>query len=175
MACQCEPSHNRQEPELVPRSQRRRAARSLPTYVASTDSVHVLARLPSARTIGLSVGAGRMAIGAMFLAAPVSSVRLLGLDTATAARITWLARMTAARDTVLGTGTVVSSGRGQGAAGWLLAGSVSDAVDAALLASALRSGTVRGRRVQAIAAGAVGAALVAAAAAAQLARTGSGA
>jgi hypothetical protein len=114
-----------------------------------------------------------VAIGAFSLAAPVTSVRLLGLDTATAARITWLARMTAVRDTVLGTGTAVSSGRGQGAAGWLLAGSVSDAVDAAVLAAALREGKVRGRRAQAIVVGAVGAALIAAAAAAELARTGS--
>jgi hypothetical protein len=157
----------------VPRSHRRRADRSLHKYAANTDSVRLSTRLPSARTIGLSVGAGRVAIGAIFLAAPVTSVRLLGLDTATAARITWLARMTAVRDTVLGAGTVVSSGRRKGAAGWLLAGSVSDAVDAAVLAAALRGGKVRGWRAQAIAVGAVGAALVAAAAAAETARTGS--
>jgi hypothetical protein len=154
----------------VPRSHRRLAARSLLNYVANSDSVPLLTRLPSARTIGLSVGAGRVAIGAVFLAAPVSSVRLLGLDTATAARITWLARMTAVRDTVLGAGTVASASRRRGAAGWLLAGSVSDAVDAAVLAAALREGRIRGWRPQAIAVGAVGAALVAAAAAAELAR-----
>lgn len=111
-----------------------------------------------------------MAIGAIFLAAPVTSVRVLGLDTATAARITWLARMTAVRDGVLGAGTVVSSERQHGAGGWLLAGSVSDAVDAAVLAAALREGKLRGWRPQAIAAGAVGAAVLAAVAAAQTAR-----
>jgi hypothetical protein len=142
-------------------------------YVAPLDSVPLLSRLPTARTIGLSIGAGRVAIGALFLAAPVTSVRMLGLDTATAARITWLARMTAVRDTVLGAGTVVSSGRGKGGAGWLLAGSMSDAVDAAVLAAALREGKLRGWRPQAIAVGALGAALVAAAAAAQMARSGS--
>jgi hypothetical protein len=157
----------------VPRSPRRRAARSLDMYVAPLDSVPLLSRLPTARTIGLSIGAGRVAIGALFLAAPVTSVRMLGLDTATAARITWLARMTAVRDTVLGAGTVVSSGRGKGGAGWLLAGSMSDAVDAAVLAAALREGKLRGWRPQAIAVGALGAALVAAAAAAQMARSGS--
>jgi hypothetical protein len=115
------------------------------------------------------VGAGRVAIGAVFLAAPVTSVRILGLDTATAARITWLARMTAVRDTVLGAGTVVSTGRRRGGAGWLLAGSVSDAADAAVLAAALREGKIKGWRPQAIAIGAVGAALIAAAAAAELA------
>jgi hypothetical protein len=157
----------------VPRPHRRRTVRSLHTYVADADSVPLSGRLPSARTIGLCVGAGRVAIGAVFLAAPVTSVRLLGLDTATAARITWLARMTAVRDTVLGAGTVVSAGRRRGAAGWLYAGAVSDTVDAAVLAAALREGKVRGWRPQAIAVGAVGAAAIAAVAAAELGRTGS--
>jgi hypothetical protein len=157
----------------VPRSPRRRADRSLHNYAARTDSVPLSTRLPSARTIGVSVGAGRVAIGAIFLAAPVTSVRILGLDTATAARITWLARMTAVRDTALGAGAVVSAGRGKGGAGWLLAGSMSDAVDAAVLAAALREGKLRGWRPQAIAVGALGAALVAAAAAAEMARSGS--
>lgn len=111
-----------------------------------------------------------MAVGAIFLTAPVASVRILGLDTATAARVAWLARMTAVRDTVLGAGTVVSSGRRRGAGGWLLAGAVSDAVDAGVLAAALRDGKVRGWRSQAIAVGAVGSALIAAAAAAELSR-----
>jgi hypothetical protein len=156
----------------VPRPHRRRATRSVHSHVVDADSVPFLSRLPSARTIGLSVGAGRVAIGAVFLAAPVTSVRILGLDTATAARITWLARMTAVRDTVLGAGTVVtvvSTGRRRGGAGWLLAGSVSDAADAAVLAAALREGKIKGWRPQAIAIGAVGAALIAAAAAAELA------
>lgn len=153
----------------MPRPHRRRVTRSVHSHVVDTDSVPFLSRLPSARTIGLSVGAGRVAIGAVFLAAPVTSVRILGLDTATAARITWLARMTAVRDTVLGAGTVVSTGRRRGGAGWLLAGSVSDAADAAVLAAALREGKIKGWRPQAIAIGAVGAALIAAAAAAELA------
>ena len=141
--------------------------------MTDAESVPFSARLPTARTVGLCIGAGRVAIGAVFLAAPVTSVRLLGLDTATAARITWLARMTAVRDTVLGAGTVVSSGRQQGAAGWLCAGAVSDTVDAVVLAAALREGRLRGWRPQAIAVGAVGAAAITAVAAADLARKGS--
>jgi len=136
----------------VPRPRRRRVERSLPTFV------------PSARTIGLSVGAGRLAIGAIFLAAPVASVRLLGLDTATARRTTWLARMTAARDGALGAGTLVSCAREDGAVAWLLAGSVSDAVDAAVLVAALREGKVRGWAAQAATAGAIAGALAGAAA-----------
>lgn len=113
-----------------------------------------------------------MAIGAGFLAAPVMSVRVLGLDSATAARVTWLARMTAIRDGVVGAGTVATSARGSGAAGWLLAGSVSDAVDAVILASALRDGRVGGWRAKVISVGAAGAAVVAAAAAVDLYRRG---
>ncbi len=157
----------------MPRSPRRRADLALPSYVPNADSVPLSGRFPSAGTIGLSIGAARVAIGAIFLAAPVPSVRILGLDTATADRITWLARMTAVRDTVLGTGTVVSSGRRRDAAGWLLAGAASDAIDAAVLAAALREGKLRGWRPQAIAVGALGAALVAAAAAVQTSRCGS--
>ncbi len=118
----------------------------------------------------MCVGAGRLLIGAAFLAAPVTSVRILGLDTATAARVAWLARMTAIRDGVVGAGTLASSARGGGASGWLLAGAVSDAVDAAVLVSALREGRVAGWPARAIAAGAVAAAAVAAVAAADLHR-----
>lgn len=154
----------------MPRSLRRRVNRSLSISVPVPDSVQCPSRLPSARTIGVSVGAGRLAIGAIFLAAPVTSVRLLGLDTATAARVTWLARMTAVRDGVLGAGTLASSARQNGAGGWLLAGAVSDAMDAAVLVAALREGKVRGWRARAISAGAAGAALLAAAAAVDVRR-----
>jgi hypothetical protein len=149
-----------------------RSTRRLPLaiFVRSADSVQFLSRLPGARTIGILVGAARLSIGAVFLAAPVASVRLLGLDSATAARVTWLARMTAARDGVVGAGTVASSVRRSGAVGWLLAGAVSDAADAAVLVSALRQGKLGGWRAQAISAGAIGAALVAAAAAADIHR-----
>jgi hypothetical protein len=131
----------------------------------SADPVGYLSRLPSARTIGVLVGAGRVALGGIFLAAPVTSVRLLGLDTATAARVTWLARMAAGRDVAIGAGTVVSSARGAGAGGWLLAGSFADGVDAVVLAAALREGKVAGWRARAMPAAALAAALVAAAAA----------
>jgi hypothetical protein len=136
----------------------------------AAESVHLARTLASARTIGMCVGAGRLAIGAAFLAAPVTSVRILGLDSATAVRVAWLARMTAIRDGVVGAGTVVSTARDDGAAGWLVAGAVSDAVDAAVLISALREGRVGGWRARAITAGAVAAAAVAAVAAVDLRR-----
>jgi hypothetical protein len=93
-------------------------------------------------------------IGAVFMAAPEGSVRLLGLDTATARRVAWLARMTAARDGVLGAGTLAATTRGTGEAAWLVAGAVSDTADAVVLAAALRDGRVRGLRARAITAGA---------------------
>jgi hypothetical protein len=150
----------------------RTAARRLPVqlFVPGAGSVQLARTLASARTIGMCVGASRLAIGAAFLAAPVMSVRILGLDSATAARVAWLARMTAIRDGVVGAGTVVSSARADGASGWLLAGAVSDAVDAAVLISALREGRVGGWRARAIAGGAVAAAAVAAATAVQVRR-----
>lgn len=139
-----------------------RLNRSRVTTKPSTDSVTFLSRLPSPRTIGVSVGAARMAVGAVFLAAPVTSVRLLGLDTATAARVAWLARMTAVRDGVLGAGTLASSAHGKGSGAWLAAGAVSDTVDAVVLLDAVRAGKAGGWRVNAAAVGAIGAALAAA-------------
>jgi hypothetical protein len=95
--------------------------------------------LPSADSSGVALGAMRLAVGGTFFAAPVSSLRLMGMDTATAARVTWLARMTAARDAVVGAGTLATVSRGRSGSGWLLAGAFCDAVDAAVLAAALRA------------------------------------
>jgi hypothetical protein len=149
-----------------------RSMRRLPfrVFAASAELVSFGHALPSSRTIGMCVGGARVSIGALFLAAPVMSVRLLGLDSATAARITWLARMTAIRDGVVGAGTLASSARQDGAVGWLLAGAACDSVDAAVLISALREGRVGGWPARAIAAGAVGAAAVAAAVAVDVRR-----
>ena len=104
----------------------------------------------SCRPAGVLIGAGRAGLGAAFLAFPDQSTKVLGLDAATAGRVTWLARMTAIRDAALGAGTVVSSARGRGAASWLLAGAACDAVDALTLATAVRQ-----RRLPALQAGAM--------------------
>jgi hypothetical protein len=105
----------------------------------------------------------------VFLLDPVSSVRVLGVDTATAKRMTFLARMTAGRDIVLGFGTVAAR-TPRSRAGWLAAGAVADLVDAAALSAGLRSGQLRGVPAAGIAVGAVGAAAVALAATGQLRR-----
>lgn len=107
------------------------------------------AAFPSARTVGIAIGAGRAALGAGFLLAPVASVRVLGLDTATAQRVTWLAQMAAVRDGALGAGTAAATARGRGG-GWLLAGAASDLTDAVVISAALRQGRLRGVRAQAV-------------------------
>lgn len=132
----------------------RRRCRDARPSLPSADRPAFLSRTPTRRAIGVSIGAGRLLIGAVFMAAPEGSVRLLGLDTATARRVAWLARMTAARDGVLGAGTLAATTRGTGEAAWLVAGAVSDTADAVVLAAALRDGRVRGLRARAITAGA---------------------
>jgi hypothetical protein len=98
-------------------------------------------------------------VGGAFLAAPVLSMRILGLDTETAKRVTLLARMAAARDVVIGVGTLASRGRSQ--AGWLLAGAAADTADAVLIATALRQRRAAGLPAAGIALGAVAAAVLA--------------
>ncbi len=84
------------------------------------------------------IGAGRVIIGGVFMAKPVLSVRVLGVDTATATRLQWLARMTAARDAAIGFGTLARARHPDGVNGWLLAGAACDLVDAIAIADALR-------------------------------------
>jgi hypothetical protein len=122
------------------------------------------------RAIGVLIGGGRVAIGVAFALNPVTSVRVLGIDTATANRLAWLAQMTAARDIVLGAGTLFASISGRGSGPWLLAGAASDLADAAALTGALTRRQVAAVPAIAIAAGAVGLAGVAVASVARNAR-----
>jgi hypothetical protein len=90
-----------------------------------------------ARLAGLLIGAGRAGVGVLFAVKPSQSMRILGVDTATAHRLRWLAQMTAARDIALGVGTVATTIRRQGSGGWLLAGAACDAADAGTIALAV--------------------------------------
>jgi hypothetical protein len=113
----------------------------------------------SAGRIATLTGLGRLAIGGAFLADPVTSVRVLGLDSASAKRMSFLARMAAARDIVLGAGALLT--RDPAAqAGWIAAGAAADVADAVVIGAALKEGTARGIPAVAITAGAAGAALV---------------
>ncbi len=144
--------------------------RAVELFVTDGDPVFSSGRRPSARTIGMGIGAARSVIGAVLFAQPVFSVRLLGLDTATAARVTWLARMAAARDAVIGIGTVSSSARRRGQRGWLLAGAAADLADALVLTQALREGRAKGTTATGTVAVAAAAAVLATWAAAESSR-----
>ncbi len=107
-----------------------------------------LARVAAPHHAATMLGIGRILAGATFLAFPTRAIRAYGLDTATAERTSWLARMFGVRDAVLGTGTLATAGIRRGGSAWLLAGAVSDGVDALVTLDSLRTGRVdrlRGR------------------------------
>jgi len=126
--------------------------------------------MPAPRTIALAIGAGRTILGAGFLIDPVRSVRVLGVDGATANRMTWMAQMMAGRDAVIGVGTFASALRGTGT-GWLVAGAVADLVDGVAIGKAVQSGRLRGAMPTLVSVGAVGLAGLALAAAVGSRRT----
>jgi hypothetical protein len=112
------------------------------------------------------LGACRLALGGAFLAFPVAAVRLLGVDSASAARMSWLARMAGVRDLALGAGILGAGVTRRGPVPALLASALVDAADAALVAMAARDARVdrvRGVATAAAAAAAAGAGFVAAA------------
>jgi hypothetical protein len=106
--------------------------------------------LQTARLPGLMIGLGRVGLGLGFLAMPETSTKVLGLDAATAARMTWMARMMAARDVALGVGTVLGVAYDRDGDVWLLAGAACDAADALAIA-----GAIRAKRLPALRAGAM--------------------
>lgn len=95
--------------------------------------------------MALQLAAGRTLLASAIMAAPVLAARVLGTDTATAQRVVWLTRMTAVRDGALGVGGLAAVRRGGAhAVPWLVGGAVSDAVDALVLAQALKQGRIKG-------------------------------
>jgi hypothetical protein len=101
-------------------------------------------RIPEPAAMAVQLAAGRTAAGAVILALPVLSARLLGADSATAKRVSWLTRMMAVRDAAIGAGGLAAA-RGTGSPGpWIIAGAVSDTVDAIVLTQALRQGRAKG-------------------------------
>jgi hypothetical protein len=95
--------------------------------------------------MAMQLAAGRTVFAGIIMAAPVVSVRFLGADGATSRRISWLSRMTAARDGALGVcGLLAARQSGSAAAPWIIAGAVCDAVDSVVIAGALKDGRVKG-------------------------------
>jgi hypothetical protein len=122
--------------------------------------------------MAIQLAAGRTATGAVVFALPVLTARLLGADSTTAKRVTWLTRMMAVRDAAIGAGGLLAARGGGAATPWLVAGAVSDAVDAVVLGQALRAGRVKGLTAAVVVPVAAGAAAVGALTAVRLRRAG---
>lgn len=86
----------------------------------------------------LAVAAIRVALGAGMAVRPALLPRVAGVDRSTAGSLGWLVRMLGDRELALGLGALVS----RGAPGWVAAGLLSDAGDAATLLAAARSGAL---------------------------------
>jgi hypothetical protein len=113
---------------------------------------------PGGRLVGIALGAGRVALGAAFLARPIAATTALGADRGTARRIAWLARLAAVRDIVLGSGALLTVGDPPAQARWLLAGAAADVADAAIITDAIRRGPLTPVRAYPMVAGAAAAA-----------------
>jgi hypothetical protein len=126
-------------------------------------------RIPDADTMATGFGVGRLVLSGALLAAPTGSVRLLGVDSASAKRMAFLARMAAVRDMGLGIGTLASRNTPQLPL-WLAVGAAADGVDALALAAATKQGVTRGPAGVAAVVTAAAAAVLGARAAVQLRR-----
>ena len=87
---------------------------------------------------------GRAAAGVSMITQPRLLPRLLGVDSAAAARMSWTTQMLGAREVALGLGAFVALRRQEPRAArlWLLAGVLSDAVDALAVGAAVAQGRV---------------------------------
>ncbi len=115
---------------------------------------------------------GRTVIAAQVLLAPVAAARIVGLDTGTARRVSWLTRMLAVRDGALGIGGLLAARRGGNPTPWVIGGAAADAVDATVLAHALRARRLRGAAPVLVTVGAAGVAALGAATAVRLSGAG---
>ena len=118
------------------------------------------ADLPRSSAIGnpSSLAWGRVGAGSTMVLRPSAVPRLMGLDSATAARAGWAVQMLGIRDLALGVGTLVALRRDRRAARtWMALGAVCDTVDALALGGA----ALRGRISRTGAAAGVGVAVLA--------------
>ena len=87
---------------------------------------------------------GRAAAGTAMVTRPTLLPGLLGVDSATATRMAWSTQMLGVREIALGLGTWAALRRGDDRASrlWLMAGLLSDAVDALAVGAAAARGHV---------------------------------
>ncbi|GAA0278225.1 hypothetical protein GCM10009539_77550 [Cryptosporangium japonicum] len=107
------------------------------------------------RQIVLAVALLRLAVGAVSTVQPTALPRGMGIDSATAARATFITQMFASREIALALGTSYAVVRGRSPRPWLLASALSDGADAVTLVTAARQGRVAKVAAYAAAAGAV--------------------
>ena len=86
----------------------------------------------------------RAAIGVNMVTQPRMLGRFMGVDSAAAARMSWATQMLGARELALGLGTFVALRRQDTRASrlWLMAGLISDGIDALALGTAVAQGRV---------------------------------
>jgi hypothetical protein len=94
----------------------------------------------SARVVTAFVGVGRAVMGASLIARPRNLATTLGVDTASAARTDFEARLLGVRDVALGLGAAFAAGTGAPVRTWLLAQALSDAADCVVFLSGAASG-----------------------------------
>jgi hypothetical protein len=95
------------------------------------------------RQLVRAVAAGRVAIGLAMLVAPRTTARNWAGPGAADRSVSLLTRALGAREVALGGGTILALERGEPARRWVLAGVLSDSVDAVAALFALRSIGVR--------------------------------
>lgn len=133
------------------------------TLLASPGRSRLPASSPSLGTAvarvatGKRLALGRAGIGVSMVVRPRLVPGLLGVDSATSARMSWAMQMIGAREVALGLGSwaALRSADARGARLWLAASALSDGLDAVLVGTALLRGrlsTVTGTGVVATAA-----------------------
>jgi Domain of unknown function (DUF4267) len=87
---------------------------------------------------------GRTAVGVSMIVRPTMLATSMGVDSAAAARTSWVTQMLGAREIALGLGTLAARRAGDRRATrfWLYAGLLSDAVDALAVGAATARGQV---------------------------------
>ena len=90
-----------------------------------------------------ALGLVRVGVGLGMLARPTALPRMMGIDSVTAAKITWLVSMASVRDAALGAGLIHAVRSNRDPRAWLIACAVSDAVDALAFGVASTRGRVR--------------------------------
>ena len=104
----------------------------------------------------LAAAVGRFGVGAALVARPEVLPRLVGVDSVSAQRMSWVVRLFAVRDAALGAGAAHAVVTGRPVSSWLVAQAVSDGTDAVAVGLAVRRRDVSAVRGAAVAAFAVG-------------------